>query len=94
MTLNVRPFHMRESLAPSSVRKPPSHSKTYVGRMMWTKREEEEFYLAVQQHGVGQWKSIRMVLKTDRSSVQLKDKWRNICKAGYLEMCKKFGPVE
>ena len=93
MPLNKHRFHKRHSLAPSS-RKPPSHSKAFVGRVKWTQLEEEEFYMAVQRFGVGHWKEIRDVLKSSRSSMQLKDKWRNICTKGYKELCDKFGPVD
>ena len=90
--LKKQRFHMRTSLAPSS-RKPPSHTRTCMVRVKWTDREEKEFYKAVQLHGVGQWSAIRRTLKTSRSNMQLKDKWRTICSSGYHQLCQIFGPV-
>ncbi|XP_025093978.1 telomeric repeat-binding factor 2-like [Pomacea canaliculata] len=49
-------------------------------RLKWTESEEREFFKAVRQHGAGNWALIRSHLCTHRSTIQLKDKWRNICK--------------
>lgn len=48
-------------------------------RLKWTESEEREFLKAVRQHGAGNWALIRSHLCTHRSTIQLKDKWRNIC---------------
>ncbi|KAK3585506.1 hypothetical protein CHS0354_003360 [Potamilus streckersoni] len=54
-------------------------------RRKWNEDEIRKFYDAVCRIGVGKWSEIRNVLKTDRSGVDLKDKWRNLCKTGKIE---------
>ncbi|XP_067657003.1 telomeric repeat-binding factor 2-like [Haliotis asinina] len=76
--------------------KSPRRKGRYVGgRKFWTPKEEEDFFKAVQEFGVGNWASMKSHLKTFRSSVNLKDKWRNLERCGKLKtLSKKFGKVE
>ncbi|KAL8600600.1 hypothetical protein ACOMHN_062471 [Nucella lapillus] len=92
MPLKIATFNKRPSLSSASAN-PPTRRRKAKLRHKWTNREEKEFYLAVQQYGVGDWQSIRRHLKTDRSNVQLKDKWRNINATNYELLCAKHGPV-
>ncbi|XP_046562772.1 myb-like protein F isoform X2 [Haliotis rubra] len=63
-------------------------------RKFWTPKEEEEFYNAVQEFGVGNWTNVKTYLQTFRSSVDLKDKWRNLERCGKMKtLSKKFGKV-
>ncbi|XP_070212430.1 uncharacterized protein [Littorina saxatilis] len=83
-------FQKRRSLALSSrnARRRPG------GRKKWTEREEHDFYKAVQRHGVGRWAQIRSELRTQRTNVHLKDKWRTIANTNYDKLCQMYGPVE
>lgn len=63
-------------------------------RNPWELEETEEFYQAVIECGVGAWKDVRMLTQTERTNVQLKDKWRTINKTGEIKRLeKKFGCV-
>ena len=44
-----------------------------------------EFYQAVKVEGVGNWAKIRDLMGTTRTSVMLKDKWRNMVKSGDVD---------
>ncbi|XP_076461249.1 uncharacterized protein LOC143293846 isoform X2 [Babylonia areolata] len=92
MPTKMKTFSMRRSLEKDFEKPPPRRMKSRL-RRKWTEREEEEFYLAVQELGVGEWQYIKQKLKTDRSNVQLKDKWRNILATSYKQLSKKYGPV-
>ncbi|GFR78141.1 telomere repeat-binding factor 3 [Elysia marginata] len=61
------------------VKKPASHARVKKGP--WTPEEEEEFVVSVLQIGVGKWVEVKNHIQAERSSVQLKDKWRNIPKS-------------
>ncbi|KAK3750815.1 hypothetical protein RRG08_037256 [Elysia crispata] len=60
-------------------RKPASHARIKIGP--WTPEEEEKFVLSVLRIGVGKWVEVKEDIQALRSSVQLKDKWRNIPKS-------------
>lgn len=60
-------------------KKPASHARGKKGA--WTTAEEEDFVLSVLQIGVGKWAEVKEAIGSLRSSVQLKDKWRNIPKS-------------
>ena len=62
-------------------------------RSRWTTSETHDFYKAVQKFGVGQWQVIAQHLKTSRSNMQLKDKWRTIVNTEYDDLSLKFGQV-
>lgn len=49
-------------------------------RKPWSRDETIEFYKAVQKFGEGDWSNIRSQMKTVRTNVQLKDRWRNMTK--------------
>lgn len=52
-------------------------------RRRWTREEEERLLEGLRKHGPGNWKSIlRDFDFGDRTNVNLKDKWRNMQKAG------------
>ncbi|CAM9972433.1 unnamed protein product, partial [Sphacelaria rigidula] len=63
-------------------RSPPRESRETKGRVPWTKEEESELHAAVAQYGKGKWALALKKYKFQkcRSSVDLKDKWRNIVK--------------
>jgi hypothetical protein len=64
-------------------------------RSPWLEAEVNEFYRGVQIYGVGNWGRIRDAMKTTRSGVHLKDKWRTILKSGEINRLRKeFGPVK
>ncbi|KAL2493274.1 Telomere repeat-binding factor 5 [Abeliophyllum distichum] len=53
-------------------------------KLKWTPEEEETFKAGVAKHGTGHWKDILTDPEfaprlANRSNVQLKDKWRNMC---------------
>ena len=61
----------------------PGHTKMRAKRRMWSEEEECSLREGVLQHGEGRWKKIQRdpaypFLRTNRSSVDLKDKWRVI----------------
>nr|XP_022331122.1 uncharacterized protein LOC111129178 isoform X2 [Crassostrea virginica] len=63
-------------------------------RNPWLEAEVDDFYQAVLIFGVGNWSQIRDAMKTARTNVQLKDKWRTILKCGEINRLKKqFGDV-
>lgn len=49
-------------------------------RNYWSEAETMDFYKAVQKFGEGDWSNIKSHIKTDRTNVQLKDRWRNMTK--------------
>ena len=59
------------------------------GRRKWTPEETEEFNDAVHLIGVGKWAIIKEYLGTWRTSVMLKDKWRNMITSGEAGDLKK-----
>ncbi|XP_059303070.1 telomere repeat-binding factor 4-like [Lycium ferocissimum] len=53
-------------------------------KVKWTSEEEEALKAGVAKHGTGRWKNILRdpqfaPLLTNRSNIDLKDKWRNMC---------------
>ena len=61
----------------------PGQTKMRAKRRMWSEEEECSLREGVLQHGEGRWKKIQSdpnypFLRTNRSSVDLKDKWRVI----------------
>jgi len=54
-----------------------------------------QVYLAIQEFGVGNWSSIvNAKLLPGRSNMDIKDKWRTMCKQKRIEiLAKKFGPI-
>lgn len=76
----------------SPIKRLPSPGKL---RNPWLEAEVNEFYRAVQIFGIGNWSRIRDAIKTYRTSVHLKDKWRTILKTGEINRLKKlFGDVK
>ena len=59
------------------VTKPSPNKNT---RKPWSRDETVEFYKAVQKFGEGNWSNIKSHIKTVRTNVQLKDRWRNMTK--------------
>ena len=50
-------------------------------RRLWTPEEEAKLIKGVNTYGKGNWALIRRKMHlTERTNVELKDKWRNICK--------------
>ncbi|XP_062581323.1 telomeric repeat-binding factor 2-like [Saccostrea cucullata] len=61
-------------------------------RNPWLEAEVNDFYQGVQIFGVGNWSQIKDAMKTSRTNVQLKDKWRTILKTGEItRLEKEFG---
>lgn len=72
----------------------PPHEPKY-RRQYWTPEEEERIYLGAQKYGVGQWKQVASFLGSNRTNVDVKDKWRTMTKQGILKVYeKRFGPVK
>lgn len=64
-------------------------------RRFWQPEEEEAIYLGVQKYGVGQWRKVADSLGSDRTNVDIKDKWRTMTKQGKLKAYEKlFGPID
>ncbi|XP_061182545.1 telomeric repeat-binding factor 2-like [Saccostrea echinata] len=64
-------------------------------RKPWLEAEVNDFYQGVQIFGVGNWSQIRDAMKTSRTNVQLKDKWRTILKTGEIKRLEKeFGDLK
>ena len=64
-------------------------------RVGWTYKEEVDLYKGVQKYGVGNWAVIKKDPTfhfTSRTSVNLKDKWRNLEKAGRLKELQELIP--
>jgi len=60
----------------------------------WSTLEEELVYKGVQAHGAGSWALIHANFLTDRSNVDIKDKWRTMIRQGRLrELAHQFGPL-
>ncbi|RUS90546.1 hypothetical protein EGW08_001723, partial [Elysia chlorotica] len=70
-------------------KKPVSHARVKLGP--WTPAEEEKFVLSVLRIGVGKWAEVKEDIQALRSSVQLKDKWRNIPKARIRSIAREHG---
>lgn len=63
-------------------------------RKPWQPKEEERLYVGVQKYGVGQWRKVADFLGSNRSNVDVKDKWRTMTKQGKLKTYeKRFGPI-
>ena len=62
-------------------------------RSRWTQIETQDFYKAVQIVGIGRWQLIAQHLNTDRTNMQLKDKWRTIMKNEYDNLRLEYGDV-
>lgn len=77
--------------------KSPTKSLPSPGKLRnpWLEAEVNEFYQAVQIFGIGNWSRIKNAMRTYRTNVQLKDKWRTILKTGEINRLKKlFGDVK
>lgn len=77
--------------------KSPAKSLPSPGKLRnpWLEAEVNEFYQAVQIFGIGNWSRIKVAMRTYRTNVQLKDKWRTILKTGEINRLKKlFGAVK
>ncbi|GAB1607677.1 uncharacterized protein LOC115229010, partial [Argonauta hians] len=81
---NLKKHSVRSSLKFHPSKKQPWKSGQGGRRSKWTEVQEEMFYKAVKRLGVGRWADIRDYLGTERSNVNLKDKWRTFEKTGRL----------
>lgn len=69
---------------------PPTRPKSIIPhhpvkhRMPWTKNDELKLQQAVKRYGIGNWRKILENCNFDnkRTNVDIKDKWRNMNKAG------------
>lgn len=80
----------------ADTRRPQTSGVSRKKRSHWSASEEQQVYLAVQRHGVGNWSAVISEggLAAWRTSVDIKDKWRTMAKQGRLaELSAKFGPV-
>ena len=59
-----------------------------VSKVKWLQYEEENLKRGVRDWGVGNWAAIldQYEFLSQRTSVSLKDKWRNLVKAGYVNL--------
>eukprot|EP00873_Tetraselmis_striata_P004295 jgi/Tetstr1/424559/TSEL_015085.t1 len=74
----------REALLKVFVRAPSSRSYR-----VWTDEEEANLLRGVSEFGVGNWEAIRLrpeLCLSQRSALQLKDKWRNLVKYGHVSV--------
>ncbi|XP_048247690.1 uncharacterized protein LOC124149161 isoform X1 [Haliotis rufescens] len=93
LRLEGRP-KVRRSLQPKQPKVKGKYAGFTASRTFWTPKEEEEFFKAVQKFGVGNWATVKAKLKTFRSGIDLKDKWRNLDRSGKLRtLTKNFGKV-
>ena len=62
--------------------KKQARSKSKKRRILWTAEEQDYLRKGVQRFGVGRWKAIMKTYPFNRcrSTVDLKDKWRNMMK--------------
>jgi len=65
------------------------------GKIPWSAVEEEQVYLGVLAHGVGNWAPIRANFVPHRTNVDIKDKWRTMKRQqGRLQiLADKLGPL-
>ena len=92
------PAHLRTGLN-DTVNQSRSSNTTATSlqlRHPWTDDETERLYLATQSIGIGKWAYIKDRAKlTNRTSVNVKDRWRTIVKNGQVKLLgAKFGPVD
>lgn len=70
----------RSELTRTTAKAPVTKQK----RRPWTAEEDELLKKGLKEYGVGNWSIIREIMKLDRSGQQIKDRWRNMIKAGLL----------
>ncbi|KAL5016926.1 hypothetical protein ScPMuIL_006515 [Solemya velum] len=90
---------LRLSLQPTSPSTASSTRQSVISHWKrkgaWGQDETEEFYKAVKKYGIGNWALIKEKLCSNRSNVQMKDKWRTIIKNGDVNaLACKFGKVK
>ena len=51
----------------------------------WSEKEQIIFVAAVKLHGTGNWTKIIKITGLPKTSMQLKDKWRNLKKTEYKD---------